>query len=94
VDLRESRGRGGFQAERGQDELLLLLDQALKGAPGPILAVEELPVQVGGLLAQILERDEVVLSGAEGLRQDRRIVRTQGRDGRGRRGKSVVPYAR
>ena len=83
------RGRGGGAARRrgrrrrGQPEgaegqALLLFEEALEGALGLVLAFEELPVQGGGLLAQLLERDEVLLRRAE----------APGRSGRGRPNRS------
>ena len=81
-------GRGGgdsfsgerLHSKRGQDELLLLFEQGLKATPGPVLPVEELPVQLGGLLAELLEGDQVVLGCAQGRCQQGRIVRAEGRD--------------
>ena len=84
----------GLQSERGQDELLLLFEQGLKGALGPVLSVEELPVQLGGLLAELLEGDQVVLGRAQGLRQQGRIVRAEGRDRRTERARRPDARAR
>ena len=59
---------------------MLLFEQGLEGLLGPVLAFEELPVELRRLLAEPLERDQVFLGGPEGLDQ------IGGRDaGRGRR---------
>ena len=58
-----------LHSERDQDELLLLFEQGLKRALGAVLSVEELPVQLRGLLAELLEGHQVLLGRVQGLRQ-------------------------
>ncbi len=66
--------RRGFQAERDEREPLLLFEQGLEGALGPVLAVEELPMELGRLLAELLEGGQVLLDRPDGLRQPGRVA--------------------
>ena len=60
-----NRGEGRRRdAERGDGQSLLLLQKALESSMGLLLTFEELAVEVGRLLAEALQGDEIILGRA------------------------------
>jgi hypothetical protein len=65
----QRQGRGC--TECGQHDPLLLFKERLKRPLRLVLSFEELTVELGGLLAELLKRSQVLLDGPQGLRQER-----------------------
>ena len=81
LGLGRRRGEGDG-SQRGEGEALLLFEKGLEGSLILFLAVEELPVKLGGLLPEVLQRDEVFLRGSQRLGEQAGVGRVD-RDHRG-----------
>jgi hypothetical protein len=57
------------QPDRGGDEALLAIHERVQRPLRRLLRLEELPVQLGRLLLQPLERGQAVLRHPQGVRQ-------------------------
>ncbi len=92
----ERRRGGGARPRVGEGQPLLMLEQRLEHLLRPVLAFEELPVEVGRLLADPLEGDQVFLGDSERLDQgrgERTGARARGRSRRRRAWPFVVAEA-